>query len=153
EPPILEQAGKAPLRGGRIRWRFRAKPESKLGDCGTIIVTITRPDGSHISDSLACEVLAALEEKAKKEKGFVPPFKIVPINPYDQPEQWASVWPDLDPTLPPGKLESVAYRPVNLGGVIHVFYSTIFTPFKAQSEKLKNESAALSESFRNNYEI
>src|ERR1044071_906491 len=71
EPPILEQAGKAPLRGGRVRWRFRPKPEAKPGDRGMIIVTITRPDGSHIADNVPCEVLAAMEEKAKKEKGFV----------------------------------------------------------------------------------
>jgi len=153
EPPFLEQAGKAPLRGGRIRWRFRPKPEAKVEDKGTIIASITRPDGSQITDQVPFEVLPAIEEKAKKEKGFVPPFKIVPVNPYDRPEQWSSVWPDLDENSPVEKLEGVAYKPVNLGGVIHVFYSTIFTPFKAQVEKLNTETPALSDLFRTNYEV
>jgi hypothetical protein len=95
-----------------------------------------------------------MEEKAKKEKGFIPPFHIVPINPYDNQEQWATAWPELDPgTVTTQDLESVAYKPVTLNGIIHVFYSTVFGPFKAQSEKLKNETPALSELFRTNYEV
>jgi hypothetical protein len=154
DPPLLEQAGKAPLRGGRIRWRLRPNGEAKAGDAGTIIVTITRPDGSHIEDHVPFEVLPAVSEKAKKEKGFVPPFHIVPINPYDNAELWATAWPDLEPnTATTSNLESVAYKPMNLDGVIHVFYSTIFSPFKAQSEKLKGESPSLHELFRTNYEV
>jgi hypothetical protein len=154
EPAMMEQAAKAPLRGGRIRWRLRPKAEAKAGDTGMVIVTITRPDGSQVTDEVAFEVLPATEEKAKKEKGFIPPFNIVPINPYDNQEQWDSAWPTLDPsTVTAQDLESIAYKPVNLSGVIHVFYSTVFGPFKAQSEKLKNQNAALSELFRTNYEV
>lgn len=153
DPPLLEQAAKAPLRGGRIRWRLRPKAGTKPGDKGTVIATITKPDGSQITDEVAFEILAALEEKAKKEKGFVPPFKIVPINPYDHPEEWALAWPDLDENSPISRLEGVAYKPVNLSGVIHVYYSTIFAPFKAHVEKLTSESPGLSELFRTNYEI
>jgi hypothetical protein len=100
------------------------------------------------------EVLPVMEEKAKKEKGFIPPFNIVEVNPYDHAELWTTAWTELDPgTATTSKLESVAYRPMNLDGVIHVFYSTIFGPFKEQSEKLKRESPALSELFRTNYEV
>lgn len=35
----------------------------------------------------------------------------------------------------------------------HVFYSTIFTPFREEVEKLKIHTPALSEFFRTNYEI
>jgi hypothetical protein len=154
EPPLMEQAAKAPLRGGRIRWRLRPKGEARAGDIGKVIVTITRPDGSHIEDEVPFEVLPAMEEKAKKEKGFIPPFNIVPINPYDNQAQWNAAWPELDPdTAATPDLESVAYKPVNLNGIIHVFYSTVFGPFKAQTEKLKSETPSLSELFRTNYEV
>lgn len=153
EPPLLEQAAKAPLRGGRIRWRLRPKAEAQPGTSGKIIATITKPDGAHITATVDFEVLPPLEEKAKREKGFVPPFKILPINPYDNPEQWMQVWPSLDPAAETANLNSVAYKPVNIGGVIHVFYSTIFAPFQLQVEKLKQDNSTLSEPFRNNYEI
>jgi len=153
EPPVLEQAAKAPLRGGRIRWRLRPSSTAKPGDKGTVIVAITRPDGSQLADEVPFEILPALEEKAKKKEGFVPQFKIRPINPYDHPEEWSSAWPDLDDTSPTEHLEAVAYKPVSMGGVVHVFYSTIFLPFKAQVEKLTSQSPALSHLFRTNYEI
>lgn len=40
-----------------------------------------------------------------------------------------------------------------MGGGITVYYSTIFSAFSAQVEKLKSQSATLSELFRTNYEI
>jgi hypothetical protein len=153
EPPVLEQAAKAPLRGGRIRWRFGPRPEAKVGDKGTIMASITKPDGSQVTDQVAFEVLPALEEKARREKGFVPPFKIVPVDPYGDPEQRSTAWPELDESSPLGKLEGVVYKPISMNGVIHVYYSTIFTSLKAHVEKLKTGTPALLELFRTNYEV
>src|SRR5205823_3423921 len=48
---------------------------------------------------------------------------------------------------------SVAYKPISVGGGIVVYYSTIFEPFRAQIEKLKEAAAALPALFRTNYEI
>jgi hypothetical protein len=153
EPAVLEQASKVPLKGGRIRWRFRPKPEATVGQKGAVVATITRPDGSQIVDQVAFEILLAVEQKAKREKGYVPPFKIVPVDPADNPEDWALAWPDLDETCSPEALEGVAYKPVNVGGVIHVFFSTIFRPYKEQMNKLKSQSAAVAELFNTNYAI
>jgi len=153
EPDWLEQAAKAPLRGGRVRWRLRPKQATKPGDTGRIIATITRPDGSQLKDQVEFEVLPALEERAKKEKGYIPPFEIIPINPEDHPEPWGTVWPDLGDEATLEDQGSVAYKPLKVGGGINVYYSTIFAPFKEQVEALKPKSAALSELFRTNYEI
>jgi len=153
EPDFLEQAAKAPLRGGRIRWRLRPRQTAKPGNEGRIIVTITRPNGSQLTDEVEFEVLLALEERTKKEKGYIPPFEIIPINPDDHPEQWGVVWPDLGEESTPEDQASVAYKPLKMGGGINVFYSTIFTPFREEVEKLKIHSPALSEFFRTNYEI
>jgi hypothetical protein len=153
EPSCLELAGKSPLRSGRIRWRLRPRQTAKAGDVGRIIVTLTKPDGAQLTDTIDFEVLPAPEEKTKKAKGYVPPFEIIPINPDDNPEEWALAWPHLADDTPLEHQAGVSYKPVRVGGGITVYYSTIFASFKEQVEKLKTESQALSELFRTNYEI
>jgi hypothetical protein len=154
EPESLEQAAKAPLRGGRVRWRLRPRPTAKIGDSGKVVVTITRPDGYQLKDEIDFEVLPAIEETAKEEKGYVPPFEIIPVNPDDYAELWGTVWPDLsDERVTPEDQARVAYRAVRMGGGINVYYSTIFGPFKEISEGLKTKSATLSELFVTNYAV
>jgi hypothetical protein len=153
EPDILEQAGKAPLRGGRVRWRVRAKADAKVGATGKVIVTLTKFDGTQLTDDLPFEILSAPEERSKKEKGYIPPFDIIPINPYDDQEDWGQVWPELSDGSADSDLENVAYKPMKLSGRIAVYYSTIFGPFKNQVEKLKAENSSLYQLFLNNYEV
>jgi hypothetical protein len=153
EPDCLELAGKSPLNGGRVRWRLRPRQTAKAGDVGRIVVTITKPDGTQLSDMTDFEVLAALEEPVKKAKGQVPPFEVIPINPTDHPEEWAAAWPHLDEEVSPAELAAVAYKPVSAGAGIVVYYSTIFGPFQEQMEKLKSDSPDLPSFFRMNYEI
>lgn len=88
-----------------------------------------------------------------RRKGLVPQFDVIPINPDDNPEQWAAAWPQLDDNATNEELTAVAYKPVAVGGGIVVYYSTIFAPFHTQMEKLKEEHAALPALFRTNYEI
>ncbi len=88
EPSCLELAVSSGLRGGRVRWRLRPRATAKAGDVGKIIVTLTKPDGSQLSDQIDFEVLPAIEQKGKKAKGFVPDFEIIPINPEDDTELW-----------------------------------------------------------------
>lgn len=153
EPDCLELAGKSPLNGGRIRWRLRPRQTAKVGDVGKIVTTITTPDGRQLTDTTDFEVLAALEQKAKKAKGLVPKFEVIPINPTDDPEQWAAAWPDLSDENASEDQTAVAYKPVSVGGGIVVYYSTIFAPFKEQMDRLKQDSPALPALFRTNYEI
>jgi hypothetical protein len=153
EPSCLELAGKVPLNGGRVRWRLRPRQTANAGDVGKIIVTLTKPDGTQMADVTEFEVLPALEQKTKKAKGYVPPFKIVPINPDDNPQEWALAWPDLTEGAASDDLAAVAYRPLPVGGGITVYYSTVFAPFHAQVEKFTTESAALAQLFRTNYEV
>lgn len=153
EPNKLEQAGKAPLTGGRVRWRLRPREDAKAGDTGKIIATITKPDGGQLASEIEFEVLAAKEEKSKKAKGVVPPFDIIPIHPTDDAERWNYVWPDLGEGASAEDQAAVAYKPDRAGGKITVYYSTVFAPFRDQVERLVHESAALSVLFRTNYEV
>jgi hypothetical protein len=150
DPPQLELASKAPLRGGRIRWRFRTSPSAVHGTKGTVVVTITRLDGSQLTDAIDYEILPELEKPAKQEKGQAPRFKVIPIHPEN--ENWGLVWPDLEDT--PEKIASVAYKPITTPeGAIFVYYSTVFTSFKTQVDKMKLQSEALYNLFKTNYEI
>jgi hypothetical protein len=153
EPPSMELAAKAPLKGGRLRWRVRPIQGAEIGTNGRVVVTITKPDGTQITDEVPFTILEPLEEKSKKEKGFVPPFDIIPVNPHDDIQTWGLVWPDLTEDSPPSQLEAVAYKPVRVGGAINVYYSTIFSAFKSQVDKLKTETSVLSDLFRTNYEV
>jgi len=153
EPAKLELAGRSPLRGGRLRWRLRPSAEANAGDKGTIIVTLTKPDGTQLTDSCQYEVAHALEEKTKKAKGTVPPFDIIPINPEDNPEQWALAWPDTFDEASLDDLRKLAYKPIRQGDGISVYYSTIFSPYEQQMELLKTENQSLMQLFKTEYEI
>ena len=152
EPNLLEVIAKGPLRGGRARWRLRPREGVAAGTTGLVIVTLTMPDGRQLRDEVPFEVQPAVEEKAKKVKGTVPPFDIIPIDPEGSPAEWGNTWPDLDEEEDFEKLSEVAYRPIRMGGGINVYYSTIFGPFREEIERLKNTSPALMDLFRSNYE-
>lgn len=153
EPDCLELAGQSQLKGGRVYWRLRPRHTAKVSDMGKIVVSITKPDGSQLTDEVAFEVLPQREEKVKKTKGMVPQFDVIPINPTDDPEQWTAAWPNLDENATQDALAAVAYKPVSIGGGIVVYYSTIFAPYRSEMEKLKDEAAAMPTLFRNNYEV
>jgi len=153
DPVKLELAGHSPLRGGRVRWRLRPSAEARIGDIGHVVVTLTRPDGTQLTDTCEYEVLAAREEPATKAKGAVPPFDIVPINPEDDPEKWALAWPDSFDEESLDALSKCAYRPVRQGDGITVYYSTIFATYARQIELLKVESSSLLQLFKTEYEI
>lgn len=152
EPKILEEFGKSPLKGGRIRWRLRPIEGAIVGQNGKVIATITRPDGSQLSDEISFEILPARQSTAKPDKGMVPPFRIVPVSPEDE-EQWTTLWPELGENATQEEQSRVAYKPLNINGEIHVYYSTIFTPYREtlDSLKLKGESAA--QFFANGYQV
>src|SRR6185369_9292182 len=123
--PYLELAAHTRLKGGRLRWRLRPTSDAKVGSAGTIITTLTKLDGTQLSDTTEYEVLPALEEKTKKGKSHVPPFEIVPINPDDNPEQWNLAWPDHGFEESMDELRRVAYKPIKQSGGVYVYYSTI----------------------------
>jgi len=152
EPGFLELASKSPLRGGRIRWRLRPRATAKQGDVGKVIVSITKLDGTQMTDSFDFEVLPLAEEKVKTAKGLVPPFEIIPIDPTEDAEIWASVWPDLA-EADEDEQATVAYKPLRIGGGINVYYSKVFTPYKQMRGGLLTNLPGLADFFKTNYEI
>jgi hypothetical protein len=153
EPEHLELAAKSLLRGGRMKWRLRPTANAKAGDTGKLVVTVTRPDGSQIAATLNYELLPQREERTKPTRGIIPPFEIFPIDPVTEPERWAQLWPDLSDAATPEEQTTVAYKQTPAGGGIYVFYSTIFSPFRAQLERLKVASPTMAGLFETTYQI
>jgi hypothetical protein len=152
EPKVLEEFGKSPLKGGRIRWRLRPIEGTSIATKGKVIATITRPDGSQLSDEILFEVLPERQAAGKPDKGLVPPFKILPVSPDDE-EQWTALWPDLGADTNPEEQAEVAYKPLNINGEIHVFYSTVFGPYRKTLDSLKAQGATISQLFDNGYQV
>ena len=151
EPPHFQEVSKAPLTGGRMRWRLKVSQAAKVGDAGKVVVTLTKPDGTQLTDSADFALIKPVTEKAKTAKGRVPPFDIIGINPDDDAEQWSNTWPDLDELDDQTK---VSYKLIPASGKLTVFYSEIYAPFKEQIESFKEKNQAeMAQLFTQNYEI
>lgn len=152
DPDFLEVAAKSALRGGRIRWRLRSRPEAPVGSKGNIIVSLTLPDGKQLTDQVEFEVLPPNVERVRDARGEVPPFNIIPVDPDEDPVAWSTPWPDVPPD-DIVKRAVVAYKAVTLEGVVNVYYSTVFPPFAESISKLKSKTQILADLFRTHYEI
>jgi len=152
EPNCLELAAKAPLRGGRIRWRVRPQQTAQIGESGEITVSLTKLDGTQLADKVEFEILPPLEKKSKEAKGHAPPFEVVAIDPDNNPDKWSEVWDSMPEDADPEVKASVAYKPLNIGGTIYIYYSKVFKPLARQLEKIKSGSKALAELFIMSYE-
>lgn len=147
---MLTVATRAPLRGGRIRWRLRPLPEAQVGQEGEVIVTLTKPDGSQLESRVLFELLSAQEKESKKSQGYVPPFEIKPISP-EEGELWNVLWED-DKDDPDLQVKH-AYKVLEAGGTVTVFYSVIFAPYKDAIDKLKVSNPGRVPIFDTNYQI
>lgn len=147
EPDVLEVASVKPLSGGRARWRLKAKQGSTAGQSGNVVVTMTRLDGSQLTDSIDFALIAPKPQPAQQGKGKIPPFEVFPINP-DDPE-WNSLWDEEEYK----DKNAVAYKALKTQGKIIVYYSTVFTPFAQTIARLKLQSESKMKLFTTNYKV
>jgi hypothetical protein len=150
EPPVLEVATRAPLRGGRIRWRLRPMPGAAVGSSGEVIVTLTKPDGTQLESRVLFEVVAPVEREARRMQGHVPPFDILPVSPEDG-ELWSALWEEDSESA--AEQVKHAYKILPTAGKTVVYYSTVFEPYKATVEKLKNSYPGRLAAFETHYQI
>jgi hypothetical protein len=149
EPELLDVSSYFPLEGGRVKWRLKATENTKVGDTGKILVSLTKPNGDQIKDEIEYEVLEPVEKPSKEEKGFVPDFEVLPITPGD--DNWNKAWENIPEESEENS--SVAYIPKKIGMKTIVYYSTVFTPFKATVDKLKISNSPLYKFFETNYKV
>lgn len=155
EPHLLELGTKAPLSGGRVRWRMRTVEGAKEGQQGRLVATITRPDGSQLTAERPFRIMARLLEPGKKTRGQVPPFDVFPIDPSkdEDRELWGQLWPHLADATDPEKIASVAYKTTTLAGKRVVYFNVLFTPFRRQEDLFLLKGKQLAEMFRVQYKI
>lgn len=151
EPESLEVVARFPLYGGRMKWRLKAVENSKVGDKGKIMVSLTKPNGDQLKDEIEYEVLQQVPKPSKEVKGFIPDFEVLPISPEDEKWSDANVWGNIaegsDETY------TVAYKPIKIGEKMIVYYSTVFSPFRAIADKLKVEHSPKYNFFETNYKV
>lgn len=147
EPDVLEVASVKPLSGGRARWRLKAKQGSTAGQSGNVVVTMTRLDGSQLSDSIDFTLTPPKAQPAQQGKGKIPPFEVLPVNPDDA--EWDTLWDEEDFK----DKHAVAYKALKTQGKIIVYYSTVFTPLAQTLARLKVLSESKMKLFTTNYKV
>lgn len=151
EPESLDIASHFPLNGGRTKWRLRSTENAKVGDIGEVVISLTKPNGDQLKTSIMYEIILPQEKPAKEEKGFIPDFEVLPINPDDDSDNWNKVWPNC--SAESDNASTVAYNPQSMGSKTIVWYSTVFGPFYNMIEKLKRDEPLLYKFFETNYKV
>jgi hypothetical protein len=83
----------------------------------------------------------------------VPPFEIKPISPdhSEHSEIWNILWPDDRDDA--NAQAAHAYKVLQTGGIVTVYYSTAFTPYRDAVARLKANTPARLPAFDANYAI
>lgn len=151
EPKHLVDIAKGALVGGRIQWRLRPRTGSQAGQFGEVSVTLDLPDGSQLADHLPYEILPPRESGIKTTRGLVPQFDIQGLDPEESPEHFYRIWDYLDPEK--DDLSAVAYKVVETGSSIVVYYSKTFGPYRKRWDAIMEKQPSLATPFVQNYEI
>ena len=122
EPESLDILTVWALEGGRKKWRLKATESAKVGDTGKVLVTLTKPNGDQIKSEIEYEVLEPVEKPSKEERGYIPDFEVLAINPNE--DNWNSAWENV----PADSEEAfkVAYIPKKIGVKTIVYYNSAF---------------------------
>ncbi len=150
-PDHLDDVSKGPLIGGRINWRLRPRKESKPGDIGRVLVSLTLPNGEQIVERMPYEILPPREEKIKTPRGYVPYFDVQGLDPFDNPDQFFRVWDYLDPEE--DDITQVAYKVIETRAGLIVYYSKAFGIYRSWLQSILERQPSLVQQFTQNYEI
>lgn len=149
EPESLDILTVWALEGGRKKWRVKVLETAKIGDTGKISVTLTKPNGDQMKSEIAYEVIEPVEKPSVEERGYIPDFDVLPINPSD--DNWDSVWDNVNANS--DESSKVAYIPKKVGPKTIIYYNTAFTAFKETVEHLKIINSPLYNLFETNYKV
>ncbi len=151
EPEHLVDIAKGALVGGRIQWRLRPRKDTQPGDFGEVSVTLDLPDGQQLMDHIPYEILPPREAGIQTTRGLVPQFDVQGLDPDESPEHFFRIWDHLDPEK--ADLSGVAYKVVETGSSIVVYYSKAFGPYRKRWDAIMAKQPTLASQFVQNYEI
>lgn len=148
-PDILSVAAVSDLQDGHKYWRVKPCKGAEAQESGEVTVTLTKPDGSQLTDVVEFRILPKPASGDKETKGKIPSFKIIKIDPEESEEKFNQIWDDP----PSEEVSDLAYRFIETSdqGII-VYFSTAFAPYRKTIEEIKSRRS-LSELFVKNYKV
>jgi hypothetical protein len=144
----LKVFGTSPLRGGRMRIGVQCKAEVAVGSKGGIRVELYRPGLSTLSDERDYQIVEPPKPKEDDRQTRLPKFELIPVEGPDD-EDWQYVTDEMEDR----DVRRHASGTEMSGGVLYIYYSTMFPRFTAEKRRVEQQNAALSASYQKRYEL
>lgn len=153
EPPAIEVAAVAALKGGRKQWHLRCVESARVGNVGMVTAVLQLPDESTLRSAIPFEVAAPVSDGSKGTRGNIPDFEVIPISPDNQDHSslWGQLW--LHEGASRVTKAEVAYKVLTAGEKIIVYYSTGYGPYVERVKNMKSRPKSLAKLFEENYQI
>ena len=144
----LEVFGTSPLQGGRMRIGVLARSDIALGSKGSVRIELYRPGHSALSDERDTLIVDPPTPKEGDGQSGFPQFDVIPVDGTDD-ENWELVTAgDED-----GSVKRHASAAQMNEGTLYIYYSTKFSRFAGECQRIANQSPALLASFIRRYEL
>jgi hypothetical protein len=144
----LKVFGTSPLRGGRMRVGVQCKADVAVGSKGSIRIELYRPGLSTLSDESGYQVVAPPKPKEDDRQTAFPKFELIPVDGPDD-DNWQYITDDTEDR----DIRRHASGTEMNGGVLYIYYSTVFPRLTAERQRLEQQNPALSGSFKKRYEL
>jgi hypothetical protein len=140
----LTLKGSTPLTGGRMRAILEAGDSATVGGAGTVRVELMRPGLEVLSDHRSLEIVEAPPVQPGQQQLTLPPFETRRVSPEDV--RWQELgWPD--------DYEAIASSAEMEGGLLVIYYSTVFPKYAGRLTRYERRSGAMAASFTRRYEV
>jgi hypothetical protein len=144
----LEVFGTSPLQGGRMRVGILAKADIALGSKGSIRIELYRPGHSALSDERDTLIVEPPVPKEGDSQSGFPQFEVIAVDGPDD-ENWELVTAgDED-----GSVKKHASGAQMNEGTLYIYYSTKFSRFAGERQRIEHQNPALLASFIRRYEL
>jgi hypothetical protein len=144
----LKVVGTSPLRGGRMRIGIECSDNVAIDSKGSIRVELYRPGLSTLSDEQGYSIVEQPKPKDENRQSTFPEFKVVPVAGPSE-DEWEYVCDNSNDV----DIDRHASAAVMNGGVLYIYYSTVFSRFVTEQKRLAQQNAALAKSFIKRYEL
>ncbi|MBJ7437598.1 MAG: hypothetical protein JHD35_01050 [Sphingopyxis sp.] len=144
----LEVFGTSPLQGGRMRIGVLAKADIALGSKGSVRIELYRPGHSALSDERDTLIVDPPTPKEGDSQSGFPQFEVIPVD-VTEDENWELVTAgDED-----GTVKRHASAAQMNEGTLYIYYSTKFSRFAGECQRIASQNPALLASFIRRYEL
>jgi len=140
----IKVSGTTPLIDGRMRLILDCSPDASLGRDGNCIIELHRFGLPTLSDTIDYNIVEK-PVKIDSKKVTVPPIRMQQVNGLED-----NIWDKLGWSH---DITKVASDSTMSEGILTVYYSTVFPPFKQQYERILKQKSTLAKTFLKQYEI